>query len=89
MPIYDILHFYQKYALDFDFEELFNIYENKYKLQDDEKLLLFVLMSIPQKLEYKDSEIENIRDARKILDYIYKTEMLITPYYTPQDEEKS
>ncbi len=89
MPIYDLLHFYQKYALDFDFEELFNLYESKYKLQEDEKLLLFILMSIPKKLEYKNSEIENIRDARKLLDYIYKTEMLITPYYTPQNDEKS
>lgn len=88
MPFYDLLDFYNRYALEFDFDELFRVYESKYQLLEEERLLLFILMSIPKKLEYKSSEIERCREARKMLDYIYKTEMLITPYYTVEGEKE-
>ena len=88
-PIHDLLQFYKRYALEFDFEELFNMYESKYQLLEEERLLLFVFMSIPKKIEYQRSEIEKCREVRRILDYIYKTEMLITPYYTPNNKEES
>ena len=89
MPIYDLLFFYKKYALEFNFEELFYIYENKYKILEEERLLLFILMSIPNIINYKDKEIDTCVEVRNNLDYIYKTEMLITPNYTPNNKEKS
>jgi uncharacterized protein YerC len=89
MPFYDLLGFYQKYALEFDFDELFKLYESKYPLLEEEKILLFILMSIPPKIEYSNSEIDKCREARKILDYIYKTEMLIAPYYAVENKKES
>jgi hypothetical protein len=88
MPIYDMLDFYKRYALDFDFSELINAYESKYKLLEDERILLFVMMSIPSKIVYEKNEIENCRRVRKLLDYIYKTEQVLTPYYTPKNYEE-
>lgn len=85
LPIYDLYYFYKKRALEFDFEELLKLYESKYPLLEEERKLLFILLSIPDKIELNKSEYENCKEARKIIDYIYKTEMLIIPYYTPQD----
>lgn len=88
MPLFDFLDFYNRYALEFDFEELLRVYEGKYALLEEERLLMFIMMSIPRRLEYMEREIDRCREARKLLDHIYKTEMLITPYYTPKDVEK-
>jgi hypothetical protein len=89
MPFYDVLNFYKRYALEFDFGELLNYYESKYKLLDEERILMFIMMSVPSKIEHKSSEIERCVEARKILDYIYKTEMLLAPYYTENNPEES
>lgn len=88
IPIYDLLDFYKRYALEFDFTELFKTYESKYKLLSEEKKLLFVLMSIPDVITLDNSEIENCRKARRLLDYIFKTEILLTPYYTIEDKKE-
>lgn len=85
MPLFDILNFYERYALELNFEELLKYYESKYKLLDEERLLLFVMMSIPRKVIYMEDEIDNCRETSKMLDYIYKTEALITPYYEVDD----
>jgi hypothetical protein len=88
MPILDLYDFYKRYALEFDFEELFNQYENKYKLFDDERLLLFIMISLPDKINFDINEMSNCSKARKVLDYIYKTENLLTPYYMPNDTKQ-
>ncbi len=80
MPIYDIISLYQNNYLDFDFLELFNLYNSKYPLHEDELLLLFILLSIPKKIEYNDSEYLKVISIRKYLDYIYKTSGLLSKY---------
>lgn len=85
MPLFDIFNFYRRYALELNFDELLKYYESKYKLLTDERLLLFVLISIPSKIKYIDNEIVNCKTTSRMLDYIYKTETLITPYYTKDD----
>ena len=67
--------------MDLDFNELFKNYDNKYPLLEEEKMLLFILLSIPKKIEFSDNELESCKQIRKQLDYIYKTENLISEYY--------
>ncbi|MBQ7140411.1 MAG: hypothetical protein IJO32_02785 [Bacilli bacterium] len=81
IPIYDFYNFYQNHYLDLDFNELFKNYDNKYPLLEEEKMLLFILLSIPKKIEFSDNELESCKQIRKQLDYIYKTENLISEYY--------
>jgi hypothetical protein len=76
MPLYDFLDFYNRYALEFDFDELLKIYESKYPLLEDERSLLFIMMSLPKKLDYHQLEMDSCKEARKMLDYVYKTEKL-------------
>lgn len=80
MPIYDLLILYKKYYLDFDFYELFNYYESRYPLTNEERKILFILISIPEKLQLEDNEYKNSIKCRKFFDYIYKTEELINMY---------
>jgi len=80
MPIYDFLNFYKNHYLEFDFYELLKQYECKYPLLEEERILLFVLMSIPDKFSFSDSQYEDTKKLRLLYDYIYKTQYLITEY---------
>lgn len=77
MPIYDLLFFYQKYALSFDFISLFQHYESVYPLLEDEKDLLFSLMLIPNKISLDKDEYSKCKELRLQIDYLYKTSKLI------------
>lgn len=85
MPIYDIVNFYNRYALDFDFKGLLSEYERIFPLLEDEKKLLSVLISIPEKIINTKSEYEMVKSVRHLLDKIYKTEILLTS----EEEEKT
>ncbi len=84
MPIYDLLCFYKNHYLDFDFIDLFHIYESRYLLLEEEKLLLFILIAIPDKLELNDTEYNLCVKSSHFFDYLYKSENLITTYDQPK-----
>ena len=77
MPIYDIINFYDKRCLDFDFEFLLTEYEKINPLKKEEKTLLFILISLPYKVEFTTNEYQNTKNIRKFLDKIYKTEYIL------------
>lgn len=79
IPIYDFYYFYRKHALEFDFNDLLKVYEENYPFLEEEKKLLFILMSIPDIVTIKENEFDNCRNVKEIIDYIYKTETLIFP----------
>jgi len=89
MPLFDIYKLYKKHALEFEFSEIIKLYEKNYPLLEEEKRLLFILISIPQKLELNKSEYENTKEAGKLMDYLYKTEKLISPYYSDKRPENN
>jgi len=82
IPIFDIYKLYKKHCLDFDFSTLFKIYENDYPLLEEERKLLFILISLPDKIEFNDTEYEMTKKIGEMLDYLYKTDDLISPYYS-------
>ena len=88
IPILDLVLFYKKEYLNINFDNLLKKYLSTYKLNEDEKKLLFILISLPSKIEFNSDEFNNCINLRKILDYIYKTEELIRPYYSKDKEEK-
>ncbi len=80
-PVLDLVTFYQREYFDLDFDGLFQIYQSKFPWNEHEKKLFFILISLPQKISFTKSEFENCHELRKCLDYLYKTEELIRPYY--------
>lgn len=78
IPIYDLYNFYIKYSLYFDFVDLFDYYEKKYPLLKEEKLLLNILISIPDIIYFTDHEVNNCKSIKNIIDIIYKSEILLS-----------
>ena len=79
-PIYDLLSFYKNHYLEFDFSDLFHYYESGYPLKDEERLLLFIYMAIPSKIEVDSSEYGMCIKINKMIEYLYKTSNLIMNY---------
>lgn len=53
-------------------------YESKYPLLKEEKLLFYTLISIPDIIKFTDTEINNCKTCKDIIDLIYKSEVLIS-----------
>lgn len=86
-PILDIITFYHNEWDNLDFKNILELYFEKCKLTDEEKKLLFINLTIPKTIDTFDDEYKNTVEVRKLLDYIYKTEELIRPYYSIQQKE--
>jgi hypothetical protein len=80
IPIFDLYKLYKNHADNFDFELLLKEYEKKYPLLEEERTLLFILISIPPKLEFNDSMFDTCKIFTKEIDLLYKTRLLITSY---------
>lgn len=87
-PVLDLVLFYQREFFDLDFGTLFQKYQEKFPWSDAEKKLFFLIISIPQKVTFSSNEFDNCRMLRESLDYLYKTEELIRPYYAIEQQEE-
>lgn len=81
LPIYDLINFYQKYNGEFDFCNLLHHYELRYPLLLEEKILLFCLISIPEKIDFDDNELNSCFKINKFYEYLFVTDRLIQDYY--------
>lgn len=86
IPIFDLYKLYKRYALIFDFESILKEYEKNYSLLNEELLLFFILISLPDKIEFTNNEYENTKIVSKKIDMIYKTEKLIEEYSKTKKE---
>lgn len=77
IPIYDLYNFYIKYSSMFDFRNLLKHYEDRYPLLEEEKKLFNILISIPNEIEFSNIEIDNCKNTKRIIDYIYRSEVLV------------
>lgn len=87
-PIYDLYNFYRNNYDKIEFSSLFSLYNKRYLLKDDEIKLFFILISLPDKIEFSNNSFSNTKKVDKMLDYLYKTDNIISPYYSKDEEEK-
>lgn len=85
-PILDLITFYQKEYMSLDFETLFQKYMKSYPLTDNEKKLLFIVLSIPPIIDMDGTQIKVIKEIRLKLDYIFKTEKLVQTFRTNTED---
>lgn len=88
MPIFDLYKLYRNDGLDIEFSSLLRRYEKNYPLLEEERQLLFILMSMPEKVEFITNEYECCKKVTRMIDYIYKAESIVSPYYTKKEETK-
>ena len=71
-----------------NFSEILERYFYKFPLLPYEQKLLFILITIPPEIKTEDNIFMQCRENNKVIDYVFKTEDLIRPYYTEEEEEK-
>ena len=76
VPVFDLYKLYKNHALEFDFKDLLAEYEKNYPLKEEEKELLFILISMPNIIELTGSEYDKCMRISKEIDTIYKTNNL-------------
>ena len=87
LPIYDFVKFYKRYYKKLDFCDLLRNYETHYPLLLEEKILFFVLISIPDKIEFDDREYDMCKKVGNFYDYLITSDKLIGDYM-PKELEK-
>lgn len=87
-PVIDIVKLYKKEWKNINFSEILERYIYKFTLLDYEKKLLFILISLPPQIKKSNNEFEKCKVISEVMDYVFKTEELIRPYNTKQEEEK-
>lgn len=87
MPIYDLIKLYKRYYVNLDFCELLRNYEIPYPLLPEEKLLLVSLISIPERIEFNESEYNLCLKIKKFYDYLNSTEKFISDYFPEKQKE--
>lgn len=86
IPIFDLYKLYKHNGLDFEFSEVLKRYEKSYPLLEEERKLLFILMALPDKIELTNDEYRNCKKVNEMIEFVYKTEMIISPYYSKKEE---
>ena len=89
LPIFDIYKLYLNHGLEYDFSSIFKRYEKNYPLSIDERKLFFILILLPKKVLLNKSEYENTIEVSNMIDFIYKTENFISPYYSKEREKNN
>ena len=64
-PIIDIVKFYKKEYFDINFDNLLKTYLNNFKLNNDEKKLLFVLLTLPDEIIFDKDEFKSCLNTEK------------------------
>ena len=80
LPVFDLYKLYLNHALEFDFYELLKKYEHTYPLKDYELDLFFILILMPNKIEFNQNNYEMCQIIRKELEKISKTDNLVEQY---------
>ena len=80
IPIYDLIKLYKRYHKELDFYELIRKYELNYPMLPEEKELFFVLISIPEKLDFRDTEYNMCIKVQDFYNYLFTSEKLIDDY---------
>lgn len=84
IPIFDLYKLYRRCGRNYDFSEVLSRYEKHYPLLEEERKLLFILISLPPKLEFTDSVYDDCVIFGHEIELLFKTAKLLSPYYTEE-----
>lgn len=87
-PIYDFIKLYKNNYDKYDFNTLYKEYIGKFPLSKEESLLMFVILFIPYKITFNDSEMKNTINVSKLCNYLYTTDRLFMENETKDTEKQ-
>lgn len=76
-PVLDLYNLYLNEWENVEFSQVFKMYNEGFKLLDEEKILLDLLISIPPNVTIGDNEYNNTREIRKLIDYLSKSSRIV------------
>ena len=77
LPIFDLEQLYRRTYNDFVWDELLSSYLSQNMLQEEEIKLLYIIISIPDEINFSNSEYQNTIIVSNLISYISKTSQLI------------
>ena len=87
-PILDLVKLYQKDFWDLEFSTLYKKYLAIANISESEQKLFFIIISLVPEIKFDGTEFECVKNMRKSLDYIYKTEEFLAPYYSTNTDNE-
>jgi len=88
-PVYDILSLFKNVYDKTDFSILFEVYNSKYPLYEEELYLLFSLMLVPDKLEFNEREIINTKNVYELTNYLITAFNFVSKYNSNESDSKT
>ena len=85
-PVLDLVTLYQNNFWELEFSTIYNRYLQISSLTNEEQKLFFILISLVPEMKFDENEFNNTKRVRKNLDYIFKTEQFLKPYYATDTE---
>lgn len=76
-PVFDLVTLYRLNQDKIDLSDLLDIYQTKYELKEDEKYLLFSFILLPDKIVNRDTEFQNVKETRKVVEYMERIEKVL------------
>lgn len=76
LPIYDFIKLYRNNYDKYDFNQLYKEYQKHFPLLEEEKKLMFVILFLPKKIEFDDTELNMTVKVGKLCNYLYLTDKL-------------
>ncbi len=89
IPIYDFVKLYKTNYDKYDFNYLYQEYTRKFSLLPEEEKLMFIILLIPWKITFSESELSSCVSVRKLCDYLFITDGFYMQTHPNNDEVKS
>ena len=89
LPIYDFIKLYKNNYNKYDFSDLYKEYIKRFPLLKEEKILMFIILFIPEKIKFDDNELKNTMEVSKLCNYLFITDKLFMENETKNTEEQN
>lgn len=87
-PILDIYGLYEREGMNIEFDSILSTYMKNFPLSKEEKDLLLIMLCLPHDIIFEKNEFKSCEKIGKCLDYVYRTEELVRPYYLVDNKEQ-
>ena len=77
-PVIDIYKIYRNEYKSTDMVSLFNVYNENFKLREEEIKLFNIMISFPLEIDLSKGEISKVKSVNNMLDYTYRTSKFLS-----------
>ena len=87
-PIFDLVTLYNRYGNKYDFKEKMALYESIYPLKEEEKELLYIMISMPPKFELKGTNYDLCKELYNKIELLYKKDRILPNQFENREENE-